>query len=92
MYDPQAELQALHETWKGREEIHDGLSFAKRWLRGIRVDAIEDVQGTDGAMSFETTVHGRLGRARFRHTWTLDDGRIRDHVLSLLRHDKKVAG
>lgn len=91
LYEPQAELRSWYETWRGHAEIEDGLTFARRWIRDIRIDAVEPVTQKDGTMVFETTVRGKIGRARVRHTWTVAGDRILDHQLALLRHEPKAA-
>ncbi len=88
LYDPRAEMRALHETWKGHAEIENGLTFASRWIRGVQVEGVEPVTTAEGVWTFDTTVKGRLGRAKVRHTWTLTGEHIQDHALSIVRHDK----
>jgi hypothetical protein len=90
MYDPKAEFKALHETWIGTAQIHAGLSFVSKWIRGINVEDVRPVQAFSGKWTFDTTVLGKLGRATVRHTWTLGSGGIEGHNLALVRQDKRA--
>lgn len=83
-YDPLAVLSAFQEVVRGREEIEDHLTALGRYLRGVRVDDVRAVETSPDHFSFETSVRGRLGRARIRHDWTLSGDRITDHVMQML--------
>lgn len=90
LYDPRAELRAMRETWRGREEIEDGFTLARRWIRGIDVD-VAGVRVEGPHLTFDTHVRGRIGHARIRHRWELDGGLITDHALFVLEYDKAAA-
>lgn len=86
LYDPDAQMKALSETYHGHEELEEGFAFARGFIRGASIEAIQS--DTPQQMVFETTVQGKLGHARVRHTWNLAGNRIMDHVAELVRHQK----
>ncbi len=91
LYDPRAEMRTTHATWKGHDEIESGLTFASRWIRGVQVEGVEPATTSEGVWTFDTTVRGRLGRAKVRHTWTVTGDHIQDHAMHVMRHDKLAA-
>ncbi len=86
LYDDDAEMRAMSETYRGREEIEEGFAFARAFIRGATV---LDVSATPKRMVFETDVQGKIGHARVRHTWDMVGDRILGHVAELVRHEKR---
>ena len=90
LYDAQAELRAMREVWRGHDELQDGFTLARRWIRDIDVD-VAGVRVEGAHLIFDTDVRGRIGHARIRHRWQIDGGLILDHALFVLEHDKAQA-
>ncbi len=86
LYEPEASMRALSETYCGRDEIEDGFAMARRFIKDATIDVVNAIDAS--RIAFDTTVRGKIGRAHVRHTWTLHAGRIRDHVAELVGHDK----
>lgn len=91
LYAPDATIRAASETWRGRDEIEDGLTMVQRYLRRLAVEHVEAAASGSG-LTFQTWIRGTAGRACVRHHWTLDGGRILGHEMELLQRGAVPAG
>ena len=88
LYAPGARISLVGEELQGRREIAYRLNLLGRRLQGLDVGGPQAVP-TQRTVGFETTVSGWLGKAKIRHEWVLDDGRIRHHFLQIV--DRQAA-
>lgn len=82
LYEPEAVLQALRETWIGRSEIRAALAMYGRQLRKLDIDDITPLSAAAGRMAFETRVRGPFGQQSVRHEWLLGPEGIQRHDMA----------
>ncbi len=87
LYGPDALVTALSESLRGPEEVRDKLRSIWRRLRGVSVH-VSPLDATGDRLSFETTMHNRLGTLRLRHHVRVGPDSILEHGMQLLEFHK----
>lgn len=91
LYDLKATISYRGGRLQGRDELEDTVRNFRHKLQSIQLVSPIVQHASAQRLRFTVTVTGRFGRLTLANDWTVQEGRIRDHSLHLMLHDRPSA-
>ncbi len=81
LYHPKCVVDGPGVTAHGSQDVEHWLRRLAKHARRSELESLVTIEASRGHAIFETRIHGPLGAHVLRHTWLLEDGLIREHLI-----------